>query len=676
MIVSWNWLKQYVALDMTPAELAERLMMAGLNHEDTHAIGDDLAIHLEVTSNRPDCLGHLGIAREVSVLWKLPLVIPPAAPRESKTAVANLAKVSVENPAQCPRYTARVIRGVKISSSPRWLVDRLSTVGVAAINNVVDITNYVLLECGQPLHAFDLAHLAGRRIVVRQARPGETFEAINHRSYTLDPTMCVIADAERAVALGGVMGGAATEVTAATNDVLLESAEFDPMSIRATARKLSLHSDSSYRFERGLDPAGVDWASRHAAELILELAGGELAAGSLDVGRQVEARKPITLRFAQLRRVLGINVPAATAREILTALGNREVGADERRVEVIPPTWRRDLAREIDLVEEVARIHGYDKIPEDVSVPMATSHRTDRDRVLSKVKQALIAAGFDEAMTLSAVEEPWSEAFSPWTTAAPLRSSMPVLRRADRLRRSLVPSLLGARQTNQSLANPVIELFEIAHVYLPQGAQLPSEELMIALTSGGDFFATKGVVEGLLAALNPAARLVVRPTVQELLDIERSAELLVSVGENRDLLLGYLGEVGRTGLARFELRGGTTVAELKLSTLEQIAELIPKYRQPPVFPAVSRDLNMVVDESVLWDSLAGTVRKAAAPHAEAIEFQDVYRDAERLGAGKKSLLFTLTLRSPDGTLTNDEADQIRARVVEACRAAHAAQLRA
>ncbi len=676
MIVSWNWLKQYVALDMTPAELAERLMMAGLNHEDTHAIGDDLAINLEVTSNRPDCLGHLGIAREVSVLWKIPLVIPPAAPLESKVSVGELAKVSVENPAQCPRYTARVIRGVKIGPSPRWLVDRLSTVGVAAINNVVDVTNYVLLECGQPLHAFDLAHLAGRRIIVRQARAGETFQAINHKAYTLDPTMCVIADAERAVALGGVMGGAATEVTVATKEVLLESAEFDPMSIRATARKLSLHSDSSYRFERGLDPAGVDWASRRAAELILELAGGELATGSLDVGRQVEERKPITLRFVQLRRVLGIDVPAATAREILTALGNREVSADERRVEVIPPTWRRDLAREIDLVEEVARIHGYDKIPEDVSVPMATSHRTDEDRVLARVRHVLTAAGFDEAMTLSAVEEPWSEAFSPWTTAPPLRSSMPVLRRADRLRRSLVPSLLGARQTNESLANPVIELFEIAHVYLPQGAQLPSEELMIALTSGGDFFATKGVVEGLLAALNPAARLVVRPTAQELLDLERSAELLVSVGESRDLLLGYLGEVSRTGLERFELRGGTTVAELKLSAFEQIAELIPKYRQPPVFPAVSRDLNLVVDESVLWDALASTVRKSAAPHAEAIEFQDVYRDTERLGAGKKSLLFTLTLRSPDGTLTNDEADQIRARVVEACRAAHAAQLRA
>ena len=228
--------------------------------------------------------------------------------------------------------------------------------------------------------------------------------------------MCVIADAERAVGLGGVMGGAETEVTAATTELLIESAEFDPMSIRNTARKLNLHSDSSYRFERGLDPAGVDWASRRAAELILELAGGELAAGVLDVGRQAAARKPITLRFAQLRACWASTCqPARPANP--DGAGQSRSPADETRVEVIPPSWRRDLTREIDLVEEVARIHGYDKIPEDVSVPMATSHRTESDRVLAKVRQVLTAAGFDEAMTLSVVEEPWSEAFSPWTDA-------------------------------------------------------------------------------------------------------------------------------------------------------------------------------------------------------------------------------------------------------------------
>ena len=675
MIVSWNWLSQYLSLEMPPAELAERLMMAGLNHEDTRAVGEDLAINLEVTSNRPDCLGHIGIAREAAVLFNTPLALPAADPPASATPVAKLAAVRVDNPNECPRYTARVIRGVKVGPSPPWLVNRLNTIGLTTINNVVDVTNYVLMECGQPLHAFDLAKLAGRQIIVRQAKPQEPFLAINHKSYALDPTVCVIADRDRVVGLGGVMGGADTEVTAATTELLIESAEFDPMSIRSTARKLNLHSDSSYRFERGLDPEGVDWASRRTCQLILDLAGGELAQGVIDVGRKQPSREPITLRFDQLKRVLGIDIDRDEARRILTALGNREQSSTATQVTVIPPTWRRDLAREIDLVEEVARIHGYDKIPEDVSVPMATSHRTHQDRVLERVRFALNAAGFDEAMTLSVVEEPWSDAFSPWSDAAPLCASTPVLRRADRLRRSLVPSLLGARQTNESLANHTIELFEIAHVYLPRAGELPREELMVGITSGGDYFALKGVVEGVLAALGADVELQVRPTSQALFDAERSAELVVrsAAGEQS---LGYLGELNDPSLAKFDLRAATTVAELKISTLTRVVNLVPEYHQPPVFPAITRDLNLVVDEQVRWADLAATVRRAAAPHAESLEFQDVYRDAERLGAGKKSVLFTLTLRASDATLTGDEADAIRAHVVEACAKAHGATLRA
>jgi len=677
MLVSWDWLKQYVKLDMTPAEAAERLMMAGLNHEDTHAVGNDQCINLEVTSNRPDCLGHLGIAREISVLWNTPLTLPAAKPREAGESASKLASVLVDSPTACPRYTARVIRGVKIGPSPKWLVSRLATVGIGAINNVVDITNYVLLECGQPLHAFDLAKLAGREIIVRQAKQGEQFIAINHKTYTLDDMVCVIADATRAVALAGVMGGADTEVSDKTVDLLIESAQFDPMSIRNTARKLNLHSDSSYRFERGVDPEGVDWASRRACELILELAGGELAAGSIDVGPQPEPRKAVSLRYAQLKRVLGIDIEPETVRRILTALGNREASHDKSRVETIPPSWRRDLTREIDLVEEVARIHGYDKIPEDVSVPMAPSHRTRADRVLSRVRQALCAAGYDEAMTLSAVDESWSEAFSPWTTAAPLRASTPVLRRADRLRRSLVPSLLDARHTNESLSNERIELFEVAHVYLPHGhGQLPAEEMMVSLTSGGDYLAVKGAIESLVASLCPQAQIEARTTRQALLDERRSAELFVRDGGTEPLLLGYLGEVARTGLERFELRSPTTIAELKLATLIEIANLVPQYREPPVFPAVSRDLNLVVDEAVTWGELAQTVRKAAGPLAESLAFQSIWRDEQRLGKGKKSLLFSFTLRSPSGTLTGEEVDGVQAQVVEACQKSHRAQLRA
>ena len=289
MIVSWNWLKQYVPLTMSPREIEERLMMAGLNHEETHEVGDDLAIDLEVTSNRPDCLGHIGIAREVSVLWDCPLTVPAARPAEGQTRVEDLVHVRINCPDLCSRYTARVVRGVRVGPSPDWLVDRLTTIGIAAINNVVDVSNYVMMECGQPLHTFDYGKLRaeediGREIIVRRPQAGEVIEAIDHKTYRLDPDMCVIADARVPVAIGGVMGGAATEVDQQTCDVLVEAADFDPISIRTTARRLSLHSDSSYRFERRVDSQGIDWASRRCGELILETAGGELAAGVVDVG--------------------------------------------------------------------------------------------------------------------------------------------------------------------------------------------------------------------------------------------------------------------------------------------------------------------------------------------------------------------------------------------------------
>ena len=260
MLVSWNWLEQYVPLTMPAEELERRLMMAGLNHESTAPLGGDLAIDLEVTSNRPDCLGHLGVAREIAVLFDLPLRLPPARPAEGPTPVEKLVRVRIDCPELCPRYTARVVRGVKVRPSPQWMIERLETIGIAPINNVVDISNYVLMECGQPLHVFDYEKLHGPNgpeIIICRPRAGETMEAIDHKTYALDPAMCVIADARDAVAIAGVMGGAATEVSAATTAVLIESAEFDPISIRNTARRLGLHSDSSYRFERRVDPEGV-----------------------------------------------------------------------------------------------------------------------------------------------------------------------------------------------------------------------------------------------------------------------------------------------------------------------------------------------------------------------------------------------------------------------------------
>jgi phenylalanyl-tRNA synthetase beta chain len=681
MIVSWNWLNDFIPLKMTQAELVERLMMAGLNHESTEQLGNDWAIDLEVTSNRPDCLGHIGIAREAAVLFDLQLRYSDADLTKGTSAadedqlhritddLRNYTSIEIACPELCPRYSARVIRGVKIANCPSQMAMRLAAVGQPVINNIVDITNYVMMECGQPLHAFDFQKLAGRKIIVRRAKNGEAFQAIDHKTYTLDSQMCVIADAERPVALGGVMGGADSEVSATTTDVLVEAAQFAPLSIRSTARKLKLHSASSYRFERGTDPEMVDWASRRACELILKHAGGQLIEGVIDVGPARPRRQAITLRLSQLKRIIGIDVPPAVVRKIIIALGCLEESAGETEIIIIPPSWRRDLEREIDLVEEVARIHGYDKIPEDANVPMVASHRPDSDRILEKVRQVLTAAGHDEAMTASVVPEKWSDAFSPWTAAPPLVTNSPMLEGADRLRRSLVPSLLESRRINESLSNPTIELFETARVYFPTGGDLPREQLNLAAVSGRGFLHVKGVVESLLEALHIEEPIELTDYNDELLKRGRASEL--KLGGQR---LGFVGEVSADGLKTFSLRSPATVLEIDLSRVSSAARLVTKYAVQSPYPTIARDLNLIVAESVRWADLAATVRKSAGNVLERLEYLDIYRDLQKDGPGTKRLHFSFTLRAADRTLTGPEADAIRDAIVAACRQQHAAKL--
>ena len=423
MIVSWNWLKQYVDLKMGHDDLVDRLTMSGLNHEGTEEVAEvagDKAVDLEVTSNRPDCLGHLGVAREVSVLYGIELKKHDPQPAQSGPAIADRCSVEIKSKS-CFRYTARLIEGVKIGPSPQWMQDHLKAIGVEPVNNVVDATNYVMFEIGQPLHAFDFAKLEGGKIVVRDANKEESFVAIDHKSYQLDPAMCMIADTSNAVAIGGVMGGADSEISDGTTDVLLEAAYFDQLSVRRTARRLNLQSPSSFRFERNIDSEMLDWASRRCCELILESAGGTLAAGVIDQGQRPEPPQSVTLRFAQLQRLLGIEIPSDAAQKILSDLGMTAVSADKESVTVAPPSWRKDLTREVDLIEEVGRIYGFDKVPDTARVPMAASHRPRADRALDRIRNVLLGAGFDEAMTPSLVPDVWSDAFSPWTDHPPLQ---------------------------------------------------------------------------------------------------------------------------------------------------------------------------------------------------------------------------------------------------------------
>ena len=643
-------------------------MMAGLNHEETHEVGDDLAIDLEVTSNRPDCLGHIGIAREVSVLWD-------CASDDPRGTAGGRQDARGRPRARADRLPRSLLalHGPRDSRRPRRPESRLAGEAAGDDRHRGDQQRRRCLELRDDGMRPAAAHL--RLCEARTARksssaargPSETIEAIDHKTYRLDPDMCVIADARVPVAIGGVMGGAATEVDEQTRDVLIEAADFDPVSIRTTARRLGLHSDSSYRFERRVDPEGIDWASRRCAELILEMAGGELAAGVVDVGARPPAagadRAAAFATEAHSRHRGRAGRRAADPRRRWGTWsreqGSRGAGSKGCRqrpraprsllpapCSSLPPSWRRDLSREIDLIEEVARIHGYDKIPEDVSVPMAASSRRREDRVVAKIRTVLTAAGFDEAMTLSAVDEASARAVQAWTQGDPLRSRTPVIRGADHLRTSLVPSLLGVRRTNESLSNPVIELFEIAKIYLPSPG-LPEEWWMLGITSGRPYAEVKGVVEAIVAAVDPEARATGwKPILRE----RRPAAAWIPNASCRLMLdgqlLGYVGQLSAAGQKQSDLRGPAAVAELKLAPLFERADLIPQYVPLPAFPAVSRDLNLVVDEAVRWAQIAATVRRNGGPDLESLEYRDTYRDAQRLGAGKKSLLFSIGLRWP------------------------------
>lgn len=674
MLVSWDWLKQYVSIDVSVAEFSERLTMAGLNLEEFHSVGADTCIDFEVTSNRPDCLGHLGVAREASVLYQKPLKIPAAAPKSGSEKTAAVTSVTIECPDLCPQYHARVIRGVKVGPSPAWMVERLRTIGITPINNIVDITNYVLMECGQPLHAFDFNKLHGKKIVVRRPKPNEKLQAIDHKEYPLTPDMCVIADADHPVAIAGIMGGAETEITSATKDVLIETALFSPMAIRNASRKLKLRSDSSYRFERALDPHGPDWASLRCCELILELAGGELLEGSVFAGtRPVTDAESITLRFAQLKRILGIDIPSDDAVRILAALGLKLLRRDgDVAATFATPSNRRDLTREVDLIEEVIRIHGYDKIPADASVPLCTSKKRFQDRVSDRVRETLTAAGFYEAMTVSLVSEAERQLFTPRGTLPALTIEHSDFPEFSRLRHSLIPSLLVSRRENERHGQFHAQLFEIARVYVSTDKSIPenqAEPRMVSLVSGQSFHELKGVVEQIAARVHPGLDVDVKSLEMAQFVPGRGAELFLN-GQ----FWGWLGELDRSVTDRLDLRDSVTVAELDLSILEANANLVPKFHELPTHQASTRDLNFVLDDQVTWKDVEQTVRKAGGTLLESVTFGGQYR-GKQIPEGKKSYLITVAYRS-DRTLTSDEIEEAQKSVILACTNELSATLRA
>lgn len=679
MIVSKNWLAEYVSLPSSVEELTHRLTMSGLNLEEFHEVraglsNPDVAIDLEVTSNRPDCLGHIGVAREVSVLFGKPLTIPPAAVTESDPVASTFASIAIECPDLCPEYHGRVIRGVKIGPSPTWLKDRLAAIGINSVNNVVDVTNFVMMECGQPLHAFDLDRLHGQKIIVRRAKKGETITAIDQRQYTLTEEMCVIADADRPVAVAGVMGGFDTEISDSTTNVLIEAASFASLSVRATARSLKLHSPSSYRFERKVDRQWLDWASRRCCELIQKVAGGTLLQGSVVAGQPASAKRDsVTLRFGQVSRLLGIEIPAKECVEILQRLGLKCLERSSNSATFEPPSWRPDLLRECDLIEEVARIHGYEHIPIDAALPVVATSRTLRERVIDMIRLQLAASGLSEALTMSFVSEQQRQLLQPHGGIHAVAVSHSSRSHEDQLRQSLIPSLLSCRRQNERHGCANAELFEVARVYLTAGLGQPehqAEPLTIGIVSGRPFAQLLGVVESLAERLAPHAVLTTEPASHPEYAAGRGAAVSLN-----GKLWGWLGELSRDVLDRCDLQDNVCVAELRVPLIEELFEARRSYTPLPRFPSISRDLNFVLPETVSWAQLSETVSKSAGALLLGTSFGGQYR-GKQIDADRKSYLITCRFMASDRTLTTEEVDTVVKKVISSCETQLSAKLRA
>ena len=652
-------------MDAAPEDVAEMLTMAGLEVEETEDLGDDTLYVAEVTSNRPDWLGVIGIARELSALTGKPLELPAVDFDESGASAEEETSVTVEAPGLCPRYTARVIRNVKVGPSPEWLARLIERVGLRPVNNVVDITNFVLFECCQPLHTFDLDKLDGRRVVVRRAKDGESIVAIDGSERKVTPENLVIADKNWPVAIAGVMGGLDTEIGEDTTNILLESAQFDPINNRRTARALDLHSDSSYRFERGVDPVNVEWASRRCAHLLQTLCGGEVAPGVIDVQAKPFAPCRVAMRVARMNKLLGMDVPCGRAARILEALGCKVLRRDSKVVEVEPPPWRADLEREADLIEEVVRIVGLGKVPVATSLPVVARKKTDRERASEAAGAVMVGAGYFEALTTSFQTESDSKLVSPWTDAKPLVFNNVVRREENRLRVSILPELLRLRRLNDAHGVERVKAWEISKVYLPrEGRDLPEERAVLSLVSDDDLLSVKGVVESVFEALRVRGVVEFEAIENPFFDEGMAAQATLD-GER----VAVLGRVSAAAADRFDLPRRPCVAEVDFDRVLAAADFVPRHEPLPAFPASARDFAVIVDEDTQWTRIKAVVEDRNIPILEALEFFDIYR-GKQVPKGKKSVAFRLVFRAPDRTLTREEVDEY----CEALVAALAAQL--
>lgn len=639
----------------------------------------DTVLEIAVTPNRPDCLSHLGIAREVSALLNQPLLYPEPGITEKGEDTANLISVHIHDQEACPRYVVRLVQDVSVGPSPDWLKSRLESVGIRSINNVVDITNYVLMENGHPLHAFDYDLIEGKGIEVRTAQSGETFVTLDGKSRILKTEDLLICDRKKPVALAGIMGGLNSEIRNETRHILIESAYFDPLTIRRTAKRLGLSTEASQRFGRGTDPENAVRAANRAAELLSDLAGGRISRGIVDMYPHPVRPWSVRLTRKRVSDILGIDIPLKTIRNLLTRLELKVEESDPLIVHV--PTFRQDLQQDVDIIEEIVRLYGYDNIQPNRITRLALQETESFQQVFpEKIRDSLVSMGLTEILTNSLVSERHAAAFCRET---PVKLQNPLSPETACLRTSLIPGVLDAVKFNLNRRARKTWFFEIGNIFLPSSETLPREVPMAVCVMGGmlhdflhwngrdeatSFFHAKGVVERLLSVLHIDADWV---------DSERHPSLnpsmTLTVVRNRQIL-GHVGALHPDIMTGWDFQNPFFVFEFNVLELFGQAEHRIQYRPIPRFPSVQRDLALVFDENTPVGRIQTALKDQGGDILKSVQPFDVYQ-GEQIPRGKKSVAFSLTFYSAEKTLKEEEVDPVFRKIIKCLERDFSATLR-
>ena len=635
---------------------------------DVLALGDT-TVEFEITSNRPDCMSVIGLARETAVSFDRPWTLPTPAVKGAQDGddIKNHLAVRIDCPDLCFRYSARVVKNVKIAPSPLWMRRRLRAAGVRPINNVVDITNYVMLEYGQPMHAFDYKCLDGSEIVVRRAEDGENFRSLDSQDHTLDSSMMVIADEKKAVALAGVMGGENSEITDSTTTVVFESASFLGSSVRVTAKKNGMRTESSARFEKGLDPENCIPALERACELIELLAAGDVVDGMIDVYPEKKAPVVLPLEVERINRFLGMNVSREYMVSVLERLGCKILEKDNGEVELEVPSFRSDLGCMNDVAEEVLRIYGYNKIASThIMAETCQGGRNKKQQFVLDTVRMLCGAGLNEIQTYSFISPKYYDKIRiPENTA--LRNSVvisnPLGEDTSVMRTTALPSLLEVLARNYNFSNENARFFELATVYHPTvEGQLPDEKSVLTLGMYGDsdFYALKGLCEAVLMLAGVQGVTYKKQSENPTFHPGRCAEIVAANGDT----LGIFGQAHPLTAKNYGVSVPLYIAEISLDKIFALHGPKKHFTPLPKFPSVSRDFSFVCDESIEVGTIKACMTRAAGKLVESVRLFDIYR-GEKIGKDKKSVSIRVVLRAPDRTLTVEEADKVSKKILGA-----------